>query len=79
VSTGYVKTPLVTEQIPDTAEERGISERAVVEDVMLGESRVKELMDPVDVANLFVFGFSKHARHLDGGDLPWDGGQLTTY
>jgi len=79
VSTGYVKTPLVTNQIPDTAEERGISEQEVVEDVMLGESRVEELMDPVDVANLFVFGFSKHARHLNGGDLPWDGGQLTTY
>jgi 3-hydroxybutyrate dehydrogenase len=79
ISTGYVKTPLVTNQIPDTAEERGISEEEVVEDVMLGESRVKEMMEPVDVANLFMFGFSKRARHLNGGDLTFDGGHLFTY
>jgi len=79
VSTGYVKTPLVTNQIPDTAEERGISEEEVVEDVMLGESRVKEMMEPVDVANLFTFGLSERGRHLNGGDLTWDGGHLSTY
>jgi 3-hydroxybutyrate dehydrogenase len=79
VSTGYVKTPLVTNQIPDTAEQRGISEEEVVEDVMLGESRVKEMMEPVDVANLFTFGLSERGRHLNGGDLTWDGGQLSTY
>ena len=79
VSTGYVKTPLVTDQIPDTAEERGISQEAVVEDVMLGESRVKEMMEPADVANLFAFGFSDRARHLNGGDLTFDGGHLFTY
>jgi 3-hydroxybutyrate dehydrogenase len=79
VSTGYVKTPLVTEQIPDTATERGISEQEVVEEVMLGESRVKEMMEPVDVANLFTFGFSNHGRHLNGGDLTWDGGHISTY
>ncbi|WP_302082090.1 SDR family NAD(P)-dependent oxidoreductase [Salinibaculum rarum] len=79
VSTGYVKTPLVTNQIPDTAEERGISEQEVVEDVMLGESRVKEMMAPIDVANLFTFGFSKRARHLNGGDLTFEGGHLYTY
>ncbi|WP_267641350.1 SDR family NAD(P)-dependent oxidoreductase [Haloarchaeobius amylolyticus] len=79
ISTGYVKTPLVTDQIPDTAAERGISEREVVEDVMLGDAMVKEMMEPVEVANLFVLGFSKHGRHLDGGDLTWDGGHLTTY
>jgi 3-hydroxybutyrate dehydrogenase len=79
VSTGYVKTPLVTEQIPDTASERGITEQEVVEDVMLGDAKVKEMMEPVEVANLFVLGFSKHGRHLDGGDLTWDGGHLFTY
>ena len=79
ISTGYVKTPLVTEQIPDTAEQRGISVDEVVEDVMLGQSRVTEMMDPVDVANLFVFGFSGHADHLNGGDLCFDGGMTLTY
>lgn len=79
VSTGYVKTPLVTDQIPDTAEERGITEQEVVEDVMLGESRVKEMMEPVDVGNLFSFGFSRHASHLNGGDILHDGGMVLTY
>jgi len=79
VSTGYVKTPLVVDQIPDTAEERGITEREVVEDVMLGQSRATEMMGPVDVANLFVFGFSELGSHLNGGDLRFDDGMTLTY
>lgn len=79
VSVGYVLTPLMINQIEDTARERGISERAVVENVMLGEARTKEMMTPVEVANLFTFGFSRHARHLNGGDLLWDGGYTLTY
>jgi len=79
VSTGYVKTPLVTDQIPDTADQRGISVDEVIDDVMLGQSRVTEMMDPVDVANLFVFGFSEHGDHLNGGDLLFDGGMTLTY
>jgi 3-hydroxybutyrate dehydrogenase len=79
VSVGYVLTPLMIDQIADTAEERGISERAVVEDVMLGQARTKEMMTPAEVANLFVFGFSRHGKHLNGGDLLFDGGYTTTY
>ncbi|QSW98406.1 SDR family oxidoreductase [Haloterrigena alkaliphila] len=79
ISTGYVKTPLVTDQLEDTAEQRGISVDEVIEDVMLGQSRVKEMMEPVDVANLFLLGFSDLGRHLDGGDLLFDGGMTLTY
>lgn len=79
VSTGYVATPLVTAQIPDTAAARGITEREVVEEVMLGQARTKEMLTPVEVGNLFVFGFSEHARHLNGGDLLMDAGMSTTY
>ncbi|WP_340098879.1 SDR family oxidoreductase [Salinibaculum salinum] len=79
VSVGYVMTPLMVDQIQDTAEERGISEQAVVEDVMLGQARTKEMMTPADVANLFVFGFSGHADHLNGADLLFDGGYTHTY
>jgi 3-hydroxybutyrate dehydrogenase len=79
VSVGYVLTPLMVDQIEDTAEERGISEREVIEDVMLGQARTKEMMTPAEVANLFVFGFSSHAKHLNGADLLWDGGYTTTY
>ncbi|WP_284008455.1 SDR family oxidoreductase [Haloarcula pelagica] len=79
VSVGYVLTPLMVDQIEDTARERGISEQEVVEDVMLGQARTKEMMTPAEVANLFVFGFSDHARHLNGGDLLFDGGYTHTY
>jgi len=79
VSVGYVLTPLMVNQIEDTAEERGISEREVVEDVMLGQARTKEMMTPAEVANLFVFGLSRHGKHLNGGDMLWDGGYTTTY
>ncbi|QLK25865.1 SDR family oxidoreductase [Natrinema zhouii] len=79
ISTGYVKTPLVTAQLEDTAEQRGISVDEVIEDVMLGQSRVKEMMEPIDVANLFLLGFSELGRHLDGGDLLFDGGMTLTY
>ncbi len=79
VSVGYVLTPLMVNQIEDTARERGISEKEVVEDVMLGQARTKEMMTPAEVANLFTFGFSRHGRHLNGGDLLWDGGYTLTY
>jgi len=79
VSTGYVKTPLALNQIPAQAEQRGITPEEVVRDVMMGRSRVKEMMAPVEVANLFVFGFSRYARYLVGGDLLFDGGMVLTY
>ncbi len=79
VSVGYVLTPLMVDQIEDTARERGISEQEVVEDVMLGQARTTDLMMPAEVANLFVFGFSSHASHLNGADLLFDGGYTHTY
>lgn len=79
LSTSYVKTPLVVNQIADTARQRGISEREVVERVMLEEARTKELMDPIEAANTFVFAFSEHARFLNGADLLFDGGYTLTY
>jgi len=79
VSTGFVKTPLALNQIPAQAEQRGISPEEVVRDVMMGKSRIKEMMSPVEVGNLFIFGFSRFARYLIGGDLLFDGGMVLTY
>lgn len=79
VSTGYVRTPLALNQIPHQARQRGISQEEVVRDVMMGHSRVKEMMSPVEVANTFLFGISKHSRYLVGGDLLFDGGMVLTY
>lgn len=79
VSTGFVKTALALKQIPAQAEQRGISPEEVVRDVMMGSSRVKEMMSPIEVANLFIFGFSRHARYLIAGDMLFDGGMVKTY
>jgi len=79
VSTGFVRTGLVLRQIPAQAQARGISEEEVIRDVMLGKSRNKEMMKPVEVANLFIFGFSRFSRYLNGADLLFDGGVGLTY
>ena len=79
VSTGFVKTPLALNQIPDQAKQRGITVEAVVKDVMLGRSQIKEMMTPIEVANLFVIGFSFLGKYLIGGDLLFDGGMVKTY
>ena len=79
VSTGFVKTPLALNQVPAQAEQRGTSQEAVIRDVMMGKSRIKEMMSPIEVANLYIFGFSRYARYLIGGDLLCDGGVVLTY
>lgn len=79
VSTGFVKTGLALKQIPAQAEQRGISQEEVVRDVMMGTSRIKEMMAPIEVGNLFVFGFSRYGKYLIGGDLLFDGGMVLTY
>jgi len=79
VSTGFVKTQLALNQVPVQAEQRGITHEEVVRDVMMGTSRVKEMMSPIDVANLFIFGFSRYSKYLIGGDLLFDGGMVLTY
>jgi 3-hydroxybutyrate dehydrogenase len=79
VSTGFVRTPLALGQIPDQARQRGISQEEVVQQVMMSKSRVKTMMKPIEVANLFIFGLSDHGRYLVGGDLLFDGGMVLTY
>lgn len=79
VSTGFVKTALTLKQIPAQAKQRGITPEEVVREVMLGSSRIKDMMNPIEVANLFLFGFSRFSRFLIGGDLLFDGGIVMTY
>ncbi|MDQ1238023.1 MAG: 3-hydroxybutyrate dehydrogenase [Thermodesulfobacteriota bacterium] len=79
VSTGFVKTGLALNQIPAQAKQRGITPEEVVRDVMMGKSRIKEMMEPIEVANLFLFGFSRFSKYLVGGDLLVDGGMVLTY
>jgi 3-hydroxybutyrate dehydrogenase len=79
VSTGFVSTPLALKQVPAQAAQRGITPEEVVREVMMGRSRIKEMMSPIEVANLFMFGFSRYSRYLIGGDLLFDGGVVLTY
>ena len=60
---GFVKTPLVEKQIPEQARDLGISEKEVVENIMLGGTVDKEFTTMQDVADLAVFlaGFKTNA------------------
>jgi 3-hydroxybutyrate dehydrogenase len=55
VCPGYVRTPLVEAQIPDQAKAHGMSEDAVLEEVILAPHAVKRLIEPEEVANVIAF------------------------
>ena len=71
---GYVLTPLVEKQIPDTARERGISEEAVKTDVMLRLQATKEFVSIEEVAQTAIFLASDAARQITGTHISIDGG-----
>jgi 3-hydroxybutyrate dehydrogenase len=74
VCPGYVLTPLVQKQIPDTARARGISEEAVVRDVLLAAQPTKQFVKVSEVAALAMFLCSEAAASITGTVLPVDGG-----
>jgi 3-hydroxybutyrate dehydrogenase len=71
---GYVMTPLVQKQIPEQAKARGISEDAVVRDVLLAAQSTKRFVEVSEVATLAVFLASDEAGSITGTALPIDGG-----
>src|SRR5262247_3432609 len=71
---GYVMTPLVQKQIPEQAKARGISEDAVVRDVLLAAQSTKRFVEVSEVAALAVFLASDDAGSITGTALPIDGG-----
>jgi 3-hydroxybutyrate dehydrogenase len=71
---GYVMTPLVQKQIPDTAKARGISEEAVVRDVILAAQPTKRFVGVNEVAALALFLASDAAASITGASLSIDGG-----
>jgi 3-hydroxybutyrate dehydrogenase len=78
VSTGFLRAPVDHNQVPTRAEQRGITPEQGIAGVMIGKRRIKVVMSPVEVANLFIFGFSRYAKYLVGGDLLFNGGMMLT-
>ena len=74
VSPGYVRTPLVANQIAAQAALHGIGEDEVVERVLLDRSAIKKLIEPEQVAALVLWLCGDHASALTGASLPIDGG-----
>ena len=66
---GFVRTPLVERQIPEQARALGISEEAVIRDVMLKETVDGKFTTPEDVAEAAVFFASLDSGALTGQSL----------
>jgi 3-hydroxybutyrate dehydrogenase len=71
---GYVWTPLVEKQIPDTAKARGLTEEQVIKDVLLAAQPTKKFVQVDEVAALAAFLASDGAASITGTVLPIEGG-----
>ncbi|WP_291843269.1 3-hydroxybutyrate dehydrogenase [Maricaulis sp.] len=71
---GYVKTPLVENQIADTAKARGISEEAVVRDVMLAAQPTKKFVTYEQLAGALLYLVSDAGANMNGSWISVDGG-----
>ena len=71
---GYVLTPLVEKQIPDTAKARSISEEAVKRDVLLAAQWTKKFVRVEEIAGTALFLCSDHAQNITGTHISIDGG-----
>jgi 3-hydroxybutyrate dehydrogenase len=74
VCPGYVLTPLVEKQIPETAKARGITEDQVRRDVLLAAQPTKKFVTVDEVAGLTVFLASDAAASITGAAIPIEGG-----
>lgn len=71
---GYVHTPLVDKQIPDTMTARNMTREQVIKDVILAAQPTKEFVTVEDVAALALFLCSDAGKSINGAPLSIDGG-----
>ncbi len=71
---GYVWTPLVEKQIPETAKARGLTEEEVKRDVLLAAQPTKKFVTVEELGALAAFLTSEGAASITGAALPVDGG-----
>jgi 3-hydroxybutyrate dehydrogenase len=74
VCPSYVRTPLVEKQIADQAKVHGISEDAVIRDIMLAPAAIKRLLEPSEVAAYVRFLCSDDASGITGATQVIDAG-----
>jgi 3-hydroxybutyrate dehydrogenase len=74
IAPGYVWTPLVEKQIPDTMKARNLTKEQVINDVLLLAQPTKQFVTVEQVAALAVFLCSDAAKSITGTTLPMDGG-----
>ena len=70
---GYVLTPLVQKQIPETAKARGISEDEVIRDVLLHAQPTRQFVTTEQIGALAVFLCTDAAASITGTALPIEG------
>ena len=71
---GYVLTPLVEKQIPDTAKARGMTEEQVKKDVLLAAQPTKQFVTTEQVAGTALFLCSDSAASITGTNIMVEGG-----
>ncbi len=71
---GYVLTPLVEKQIPDTAKARGMTEEQVKRDVLLAAQPTKQFVTVEQVAGTAIFLCSDSAASITGTNISVEGG-----
>ncbi|HEY0043357.1 MAG TPA: 3-hydroxybutyrate dehydrogenase [Allosphingosinicella sp.] len=74
ISPGYVWTPLVENQIPDTMKARGLTREQVMNDVLLAAQPTKKFVTVDEVAAFALFLCRDEAGSITGANLSMDGG-----